>query len=115
MTYQRWIDQIIDEAQKAGAFEDIKLYHKRAIDNSDYFNAPPEDRLCFHILKNQGFAPREVVLNQEINDLKNRIAACKDQTRKEALETELANKQAMYRLQLEQRGRKNPNSLGFRG
>lgn len=115
MTYQSWIDQIIDKAHKAGDFEDINAYRGKAIDNSDYFNAPTEDRLCFHILKNQGFAPREVELNREINDLKRRIAECKHEKQKEELEGELAKKQDVYRIQLEHRGRKNPNSMGFRG
>ena len=114
-TYERWIDQMIKKAQEKGEFEDVKQYEGKPVDNSDYFNAPAEDRLCFHILKNQGFVPQEVALSKEIRELQERIKACNDEKEKAELEKQLADKQNLQRIQLEHRATKNPNSMGFRG
>ncbi len=115
MTYEHWMDSIIKKAWEEGKFETENQFDGKAIDNSDYFNAPKEDRLCFHILKNQGFAPRAVELNKAIKDLKERINNCQDLKKKKALEDELSEKQNAYQMHLEHHNRKNPSAMGFRG
>lgn len=115
MTYETWIDQIINKAREEGTFDGVEQHRGQPIDNSDYFNAPPEERMSFHLMKNHGFAPPEVELSKEIKQLKEQIAHCQDPERKKQLEAKLAEKQNTHRIQLEHRGRKNPNSMGFRG
>jgi len=98
--FENWIDQIINEAYSKGAFNDLS-YQGKPIDNSDYFNAPAEDRLAYHIMKNNNFYPEEVKLNKEIQELKNKINKTDDPKEAQELKQELGKLQSIYQQKLE--------------
>lgn len=101
---ENWIDQIIKEGYRKGTFDNLS-YQGQPIDNSDYFNAPAEDRLAYHILKNNNFYPEEVRLNKEIQELKVKISEASDPKEAEELKQELGKLQSIYQQKLESRKR----------
>jgi len=66
--FQRIAELRIREAIERGEFDKLEGFGK-PLDHSDYFNAPPELRMSFHILKNAGVVPEEVHLLNNIHQL----------------------------------------------
>ena len=58
-------EERIRQAILAGEFDNLEGFGA-PVDNSEYFNAPPEERISWHILKNAGVLPEEVSLRKEI-------------------------------------------------
>lgn len=72
----------IQEAINNGEFKDLLGYGK-PIDNSDYFNAPEDERMTFHIMKNAGLVPEELNLRKDIYNLKRYVQKCNDLDKQE--------------------------------
>ena len=64
--FQRIAEQKIQEAIRNGEFDNLEGSGK-PLDHSDYFSAPPELRMSFHLLKNAGVVPEEVELLNSIH------------------------------------------------
>ena len=54
-------------------------YFGKKVDNSDYFKAPPNMRICLHILKNSNVLPKECQLRKDITNMKNLLLEISDE------------------------------------
>lgn len=66
-------EERIKKAIEEGTFDNLEGFGK-PVDNSEYFNAPPDQRISWHILKNAGVVPEEVSLRRQIYDLYSSIS-----------------------------------------
>lgn len=90
----------IQEALEAGC--DRELAGKGlAIDLDAYFAAPSELRAGFGLLKSAGVPPPEVEAMREVALLRERLAACSDVRKSEALRRELRTREVELALGLE--------------
>jgi hypothetical protein len=78
-------EQRIKEAIAKGEFDNLEGFGK-PIDNTEYFSAPEEDRIAFHILKNAGVVPEEVELRKSIYEISKEILATEDINTRSLLE-----------------------------
>lgn len=83
------VEQQIKSAIKNGDFDELKGFGK-PLDNSDYFNAPESERMCYHILKNSGFVPEAVKKLKEMEALKAQIKELPTGRKKDKLRKELS-------------------------
>ena len=65
MNLGKFIEEKIKQAIDAGEFDDLKGAGKQ-LDQNEYFDAPPEVRAGYSILKSNNFIPEEVELLKEI-------------------------------------------------
>ena len=100
--FQRIAEQKIQEAIKNGEFDDLEFAGK-PLDHSDYFSAPPELRMSFHILKNAGVVPEEVELLNSIHRITKHIKSALTSDEKERLRREKVLLQDKYNLMKEHR------------
>lgn len=95
MSYlEKIAEERIKKAIDEGEFDHLEGFGK-PIDNSDYFNAPPDERIAWHILKNAGVVPEEVTLHKNIYHL---LSLIKNECNPEAkfmLEKELQHLQTL--------------------
>jgi hypothetical protein len=63
--FDYFVERKIQEAIKDGLFNHLEGFGK-PLNNEDYFNAPAEERIAFHILKNAGIVPEEVAIRKSI-------------------------------------------------
>jgi hypothetical protein len=85
--FQRLAEQKILEAIERGDFENLELAGK-PLNLSDYFDAPPELRAAYHILKNAGVVPEEVELLNSIHRITKHIRSELTKDEKERLTRE---------------------------
>jgi len=85
--FQRIAEQRIREAIERGEFDNLELAGK-PLDHKDYFNAPPELRAGYHILRNAGVVPEEVDLLNSIHRLTGHIRSALTSDEKERLTRE---------------------------
>jgi hypothetical protein len=82
--FQQLAEKKIREAIENGEFDHLEGSGK-PLDHSDYFSAPPEMRIAFHILKNAGVVPEEVNLMNSIHRLTDHIRSALTPEEKERL------------------------------
>lgn len=99
---KRIAEKKIKEAIEKEEFKDLEGFGK-PIDNSDYFNAPEEERMAYHILKNAGIVPEELKIRKDIDIILKDIKACSDADKKEKLKKKLYLLYTQYELAMEQR------------
>lgn len=89
----------IEEAIKNGEFDNLSGQGKPL--NLDYLSSiPPESRAVYTVLKNSGFAPKEVYLLKEIAELREKLKLC-DQINKPLLQKQLMDTELKYNLLIE--------------
>jgi hypothetical protein len=81
------VEEKIQEAIRNGEFDHLEGFGK-PIDHSDYFNAPEELRIAFHILKNAGVPPEEVQMLKSINQITKKLKSELSRDERERLERE---------------------------
>lgn len=106
--FQRIAEQKIQEAIRNGEFENLEGFGK-PLDHSDYFSAPPELRMSFHILKNAGIVPEEVELLNSIHRITKHINSSLTSDEKERLIREKILLQSKYHMLKEKRILQGPN------
>lgn len=94
------IEQRIKEAIRNGDFENLEGEGK-PIDNSDYFNAPADKRMLFHILKNAKVLPEELRLRKEMASLEIQILDCHIPKTKALLQAKYYKLQTAYNIMIE--------------
>ena len=99
---ERFIDELIRKAIEAGEFDDLPGKGK-PIDLRAYFETPEDLRMAYSILKSNHFAPEEVEVLKEIEELKKRIEACSDETQKGRLKKEVTEKTYTFNMLIEKR------------
>jgi len=100
--FQRIAEQKIQEAIRNGEFDNLEGSGK-PLDHSDYFSAPPELRMSFHLLKNAGVVPEEVELLNSIHRITGHIKSALSSDEKERLTREKVLLQNRYNMMKEQR------------
>ena len=85
--FRKLAEQKILEAIERGDFDNFELAGK-PLDLSDYFDAPPELRACYHILRNAGVVPEEVELMNSIHRITKHIRSGLTKDEKERLTRE---------------------------
>lgn len=100
--FHRIAEQKIREAIKNGEFDNLEGAGK-ALDHSEYFNAPPEMRMCYHILRNAGVVPDEVEILNGIHRITKQIKAALTPEEKEKLIRDKVILQSKYNLMKELR------------
>ncbi|MDQ6786491.1 MAG: DUF1992 domain-containing protein [Acidobacteriota bacterium] len=106
MNLEKFIEEKIKQAIEAGEFDNLKGAGK-PLDLDEYFDAPPEMRAGYSILKSNNFVPEEVELLREIGFLREKAAASKNAEEKRALTKNLGEKSLALRIMLERNKRKN--------
>ena len=105
MSIESAIEQKIREAIERGEFDDLPGKGK-PIDLEAYFNTPEDLRMGFSILRSNDFVPEEVELFKEIDELKDKIEACTDDTELRGLQKRLHERNLTLSLLLDRRRRK---------
>jgi hypothetical protein len=100
--FQRIAEQRIREAIENGVFENLQGSGK-PLDHSDYFNAPPESRAVYHLLRNAGVVPEEVGLLKEISQVTKHIKSAMTKEEKERLARERTMIRTKYNVLRENR------------
>ena len=85
--FTRIVEDKILEAIQKGEFDQLEGFGK-PIDHSDYFNAPEDLRIAYHILKNAGIPPEEVQMLNSINQITNKLKSELARDERERLERE---------------------------
>ena len=81
----------------AGKFKDLTNKGKK-LDLDDYFNTPEDLRVGYSVLKSAEYLPEEVQLLKEIEELKEKLGAISDETKRKELLKEIGQKQLKYSL-----------------
>ena len=102
---KRLAEKKIKEAIENNEFEDLEGLGK-PVDNSEYFNAPEEERMAYHILKNAGVVPEELKIRKDISTLLKDIKDCGNNEERDKLKKELYMLYTQYELAMEQRRKK---------
>lgn len=77
-------EQKVKNAIENGDFDNLPGFGK-PVDNTEYFQVPEEERVAYHLMKNNGFLPEEVHIRKELYHLRKGLRNCKDLTKKEKL------------------------------
>lgn len=64
---------------------------------------PPDERLAFSIMKNSGIEPVEVALKREIEEIRQSVTMCSDESEREKLEKKLRETSIRYGVLMEKR------------
>ena len=102
--FEKLVEEKILEAMRKGEFDNLPL--GKPI-NLDYWASLPEDvRAGYMVLKNSGFAPEEVQLLKDMEELRQKAAECNNQEEKGAILKKLRETEMNYNLTVERRNKK---------
>ena len=94
------VEALIKEAMERGEFDNLSGKGK-PIDLTEYFETPEEVRVAYSVLKNAGITSREVDLLNEIAELKQVLAAVREEKKKLEIEKQIREKQLEFNLLME--------------
>ncbi|MCP4443546.1 MAG: DUF1992 domain-containing protein [Aureispira sp.] len=100
--FDKLVEQKIQAAIKQGDFDSFEGFGK-PMDNTDYFNAPKEERMLFHILKNAGIVPEEIQLRKDMLKLQDQINSSDNLNTKKSLHQKFLTLQSKYNILIEKR------------
>ncbi|PYS81994.1 MAG: DUF1992 domain-containing protein [Acidobacteria bacterium] len=104
--FDRLVEKKIREAMRAGEFDDLEGAG-RPVNLDAYFSTPEELRAGYAVLKSAGVLPEEAQLLREINELKEKLEACRDGDERERLRRAAGDLTLKYNLLVERyRGRR---------
>jgi hypothetical protein len=111
MFSEKLIEEKIREAMEKGEFDNLPGKGK-PLDLDAYFATPADLRLGYSVLKSAGCLPIEIELQNEIESLKARLAACADESKRRSLRKEIEVKTLKLNLLMDgnqraRRGRKD--------
>jgi hypothetical protein len=98
--FDRLVEKKIREALEAGEFDGLEGAG-RPVNLDAYFATPEELRAGYAVLKNAGVVPEEARLLGEINELKEKLATCRDDAERERLRQSVADLTLKYDLLVE--------------
>jgi hypothetical protein len=98
--FDRLVEKKIREAMQAGEFDRLEGAG-RPVNLDAYFSTPEELRAGYAVLKSAGVIPEEAQLLREINELKERLAACRDGDERESLRRAVGDLTLKYNLLVE--------------
>jgi hypothetical protein len=104
MSIEKFVEDQIKKAMAEGEFDNLPG-KGQPIDLEAYFQTPEHLRICYSILKNGQFIPEEVQALKEIEALRDEMAACADESRKEELAKAIRDKVLLFNLAMERNRR----------
>ncbi|MCK6540620.1 MAG: DUF1992 domain-containing protein [Anaerolineales bacterium] len=104
MSFEKTVEELIRQAQERGEFDNLPGRGK-PIDLTAYFDTPEEVRVAQSVLKNAGFASREVELLKEIAELKQVMAGIMEEKKKQDIRRQIEQKQIELSLMMERQRR----------
>lgn len=105
MSIEKHIDKMISQAMARGEFDNLEGKGKPP-NLDDYFATPEDVRVGYSILKSSKFVPEELERLKEIGELRERIAACTDESERARLKQTLAERELALSLILERNKRR---------
>jgi len=105
MSFQKNVDQKIEEAIARGDFDNLPGKGK-PVDLDAYFATPEHLRMGYSILKNANIIPEEMELLRQIEDLKKSLDSSTNRTQKKALRQQLTEKLTDLNVRMEQNRKK---------
>ena len=105
MSIEKHIDNMITQAMARGEFDNLEGKGKPP-NLDDYFATPEDVRVGYSILKSSKFVPEELERLKEIGELRERIAACTDESERARLKQTLAERELALSLILERNKRR---------
>lgn len=105
MSIEKHIDKMISQAIARGEFDNLEGQGK-PLNLDDYFATPEDVRVGYSILKSNKFVPEELERLKEIGELREKIAACPDETEKAGLKKALAEREIALSLIFERNKRR---------
>ena len=91
LMFGKLIEEKIREAMEAGDFDNLPGKGK-PINLDDYFATPEDVRLGYSVLKSSRCLPEEVELRREIEELKAEMEPCTDESRRQALQSQIVSR-----------------------
>lgn len=98
--FDKLVEQKIREAMRAGEFDRLEGAG-RPVNLDAYFSTPEELRAGYAVLKSAGIIPEEAQLLREINGLKEKLEACRDEDVRERLRRSVNEQTLKYNLLVE--------------
>ena len=95
--FDKLVEQKIREAMRKGEFENLEGAG-RPVNLDAYFSTPEELRAGYAVLKNAGVLPEEAHLLRDIDELKQKLEACREEGERERLSASLRELQLKYDL-----------------
>ena len=96
-------EQRILEAIRDGVLDDLAL-RGQPIPHEDFSGVPEELRMGYKILKNAGYLPEELQLQQEIVALQDLLSACTSADEREKTRRKLTLRRLHFDMLMEKRG-----------
>ncbi len=96
------IGQHLRESAASGELQAAPSYGKPLAFGDGYDDTPAELRMAMKILKDAGVVPPEVEVMQQLEALRQQLAACSDAEQARSLRQAIADKQQALALRLEQ-------------
>jgi hypothetical protein len=100
MSIEKFVEDQIKKAMAEGEFDNLPGKGK-PIDLDAYFQTPEDLRICYSILKNGSFVPEEVQMLKDLEALREELAACTDEARKNQLSKTIREKVLGFNLTME--------------
>ncbi|MCL2789568.1 MAG: DUF1992 domain-containing protein [Desulfobulbus sp.] len=72
----------IQQAMTDGTIPDLSHWKNKPLPPDDMAHVPEDLRMAYRLLKNGGYVPEEVALQQEINRVEQLLATCADEREK---------------------------------
>ncbi|MGG3455289.1 DnaJ family domain-containing protein [Paenibacillus rhizolycopersici] len=99
-----WLaEQKIAEAMARGEFDDLPGKGK-PLKVEDLSGVPEDLRMAYKLMKNAGYVPEEIQLQQEMVRLADLLAACEEGPEKQALKKQLSEQRLRLKLLADERG-----------
>lgn len=105
MSFNKFIEDQIQKGMSEGLFDNLKGAGK-PLNLDEYFNTPEDLRIGYSVLKSGNILPPEVELLREINDLKEKLAACENAEEKKNLNKLIQEKTLGFNMTMERYKRK---------
>lgn len=100
MSIEKFVEDQIKKAMAEGEFDNLPGKGK-PIDLDAYFQTPEDLRICYSILKGGNIVPEEVQMLKDIEALREELAACTDEARKNQLSKTIREKVLSFNLTME--------------
>ncbi|MBM6997190.1 DUF1992 domain-containing protein [Paenibacillus sp. DXFW5] len=99
-----WLaEQKIAEAMARGEFDDLPGKGK-PLKVEDLSGVPEDLRMAYKLMKNAGYVPEEIQLQQEMVRLADLLAACEEGPEKQALKKQVSEQRLRLNLLADERG-----------
>jgi hypothetical protein len=105
MSFNKFIEEQIQKGMSEGLFDNLQGAGK-PLNLDEYFNTPEDLRIGYSVLKSGNILPPEVEILRELNEMKEKLAECRDEEEKKKLNKLVQEKTLAFNLTMERYRRK---------